>query len=173
MPSAALLLWQNDRNPRLAQVDAQCDAVLLLAPPNPTLAEESLRGYTMHLSAHFQGFCRDLYTECSQILAAAVPARLQPTVQRQFSAKLELNKGNPTVQAIKEDYGRFDFTLDFDVDPANALRVTHLDHLNRWRNVAAHQKRTFPPGVPLDLPGLRAWRTSCDGLATWLDATMY
>src|SRR5438445_5896850 len=119
MPSAALTHWQTDRTPLLNEVDAHCAAVLALVPPNPTFLDETLRGYVVHLSAHFQGFCRDLYTECSQRLSAAVPPGLQLTLQRQFSAKLELNKGNPTIQAIKEDFGRFDFTLDFAVDPAN------------------------------------------------------
>jgi hypothetical protein len=53
--------------PRLNEVDAHCAAVLALVPPNPAFLDETLRGFVLHLSAHFQGFCRDLYTECSQI----------------------------------------------------------------------------------------------------------
>jgi len=55
MPSVALTEWTSDRMFRLAQVDAQCAAVLALIPPNPVLLDESLRGYAMLLSAHFQG----------------------------------------------------------------------------------------------------------------------
>ncbi len=76
MPSHSLLIWQNDRTPRLTEVDAHAAAVLAAAPPNPMFLDETLRGYVLHLSAHFQGFCRDLYTECSQIWIAAVPAGL-------------------------------------------------------------------------------------------------
>ena len=61
MPSAALIRWQNDRTLRLDEVDAHCAVVDALFPPNPTFLDETLRGFVLHLSAHFQGFCRDLY----------------------------------------------------------------------------------------------------------------
>src|ERR1700722_13432573 len=106
MPSVALTEWTNDRMSRLAQVDAQCAAILALVPPNPVLLDEILRGYAMLLSAHFQGFCRALYTECSQILGATLAIGVQSAIQTQFSAKLGLNRNNPTVQTIREDFER-------------------------------------------------------------------
>src|SRR5277367_410493 len=95
MPSAAFTYWQNERVSRLNEVDAHCAVVEALVPPNPRFLDETLRGYVLHLSAHFQGFCRDLYTECSQIFIAAIPPGFQMTAQRQFSAQLALEKGNP------------------------------------------------------------------------------
>ena len=174
MPSASLLRWQNDRRIRLAEVDAHCTAAATLAPPNPLLAEESLRGYVMLLSGHFQGFCRNLYTECSQLCAARVPVGLQATVQVQFSAALKLDSNNPNVDTIRKDFDLFGFALNFGGDPANGPRVTHLAHLNRWRNAVAHQSASAPAGVPpLTLAAVQAWRVSCDGLASWLDGIMY
>jgi hypothetical protein len=160
--------------PRLAEVDAQCAASLLLAPPRPNLVEENLRGYLLLLSAHFQGFCRDLYTECTLSIVSKVRATLRVLVQAQFTAERKLDRGNPNVKNLREDFERFGFTLNFEgADPANALRVTHLGELNKWRNVAAHHG-TIPVGVaPLSLPLLQTWRTSCDGLATSLDDIMY
>ncbi len=93
MPSAALTCWHTDRMPRLDEVDAHCAAVLALVPPNPTFLDETLRGFALHLSAHFQGFCRDLYTECSQIWIAAIPVGFQATAQAQFFAQMALIKG--------------------------------------------------------------------------------
>ena len=127
----------------------------------------------MLLSGHFQGFCRDLYTECSQICAAAVPPGLQTTVQAQFAAELKLNFGNPTVENIRRDFERFGFLLN--LAGIHRVGVTHLGHLNYWRNATAHQRATPPPaGVPatLTLADVQAWRASCDGLATSLDAIM-
>jgi hypothetical protein len=174
MPSVSLLRWQNDRMPRLAAIAAHCLATAALAPPGPLLAEESLRSYVMLLSGHFQGFCRDLYMECSQTCASNVPARLLVTIQTQFTAEMKLNSNNPTVETMRKDFERFGFTLDFAADPENAPRVTHLGQLNRWRNAVAHQKADAPTGVPpLALPVVQAWRVSCDGLATWLDRIMY
>jgi len=174
VPSVSLQNWQNNRSLRLVEVDTHCGASAALAPPNALLAEESLRGYVMLLSGHFQGFCRDLYTECIQIVASHIPPGLQATIQAQFSAELKINSSNPTVETIRKDFERFAFTLDFDTDPANGPRVTHLGHLNKWRNAIAHQKATAPAGVPaLTLASVQGWRASCDGLATWLDGVMY
>lgn len=174
MPSIALTHWTNDRMPRLAEVETHCAAVHALSVPNPFLAEETLAGYVMLLSGHFQGFCRDMYSECCQIVNVAIPAVLQATFQLQFSAELKLNSNNPTVEAIRKDFERFDLSLDFQSDPRNAPRLTHLGHLNKWRNIVAHKKATLPVGIPpLSLPAVRDWRRSCDGLASWLDAKMY
>ena len=92
------------------------------------------------------------------------------------SSELRLNTGNPTVENIRKDFERFGFLLDLaGADPANSVRITHLGHLNYWRNSVAHQKATPPPaGVPavLTLADLQVWRGSCDGLATSLDVIM-
>ena len=175
MPSTALLHWRNDRMPRLAQIDAQCTASLAAVPPNAHLIDENLRGYVVLLSAHFQGFCRDLYTEAGQVITSKVRPTLQPLIQNQFSVHRTLDHGNPNADNIAQDFNRFgiDLKVELNTDPANALRRQHLAALNRWRNVAAHQGTTLPPGGPLSLPMLQAWRTSCDGLATSLERILY
>jgi hypothetical protein len=131
----------------------------------------------MLLSGHFQGFCRDLYTECAQACVAAVVAGLQPALQAQFTAEIRLNTGNPTLENIRRDFERFGFLLDLPrADPLNPMRLTHLGHLNFWRNTVAHQKATPPPpSVPalLDLTDVQTWRASCAGLATSLDGIMH
>ena len=176
MPSAAFTRWQNDRTPRLNEVDAHCAAVLALVPANPTFLDETLRGFVLHLSAHFQGFCRDLYTECSQIWIAAIPAGFQATAQAQFFAQLALEKGNPSHDDIKRDFSRFGFLLNLPAaHPAGTQQLTDLGHLNDWRNKAAHQgTQPLGGGVPaaLTLPIVQGWRASCDGLATSLDGIM-
>lgn len=132
MPSAAFTYWQNDRTPRLNEVDAHCAAVLAMVPPNPTFLDETLRGFVLHLSAHFQGFCRNLYTECSQIWIAAIPSGLRATAQKQFSAQLALEKGNPTYDNIKKDFNRFGFLLNLQaVHPAGPQQVTDLGQVCR------------------------------------------
>ncbi len=175
MPSAALTRWQNDRTPRLNEVEAHCAAVLALLPPNPAFSDESLRGFVLHLSAHFQGFCRDLYTECSQIWIAAIPAGFQATAQAQFSAHLALENGNPDHNNITRDFNRFGFLLNLQAHAMGPQQVTDLGHLNKWRNKAAHQgTRPLPGGVPaaLSLPVVQSWKASCDGLAVALDGIM-
>lgn len=176
MPSNALLSWRNDRLVRLNQVEAQCAAVLALAPPNPALADENLRGYVMLLSAHFQGFCRDLHTECVQTAALAVAPSLRVLIQAQGLASRDLDATNPRYATLRKDFTRFGFDphAALSANPANLPRITHLDHLNAWRNYAAHHKTTMPPdGGPFVLATVRGWQDSCDGLATELDRLMY
>lgn len=158
---------------RLSDVEAHCAAVIATVPPNPAFVDETLRGFVMHLSAHFQGFCRDLYTECSQICIARMPAGLQAAAQAQFAAKLSLKNGNPNHANIKDDFGRFGFVLN--LHATNAQHVTDLGHLSEWRNKAAHQGTSpLGGGVPisLTLPVVQGWKASCDGLAAKLDGIM-
>lgn len=173
MPSVSFVHWQNERMPCLQEVELQCIASLGLLPPNVRLVEENLRGYVVLLSAHFQGFSRDLYTEAAQVIASKVRPTLRLLIQQQFTAHRKLDYGNPNIQHLKADFERFGFMLDLAADPANVPRLTHLAALNKWRNVAAHQGTTVPAGIPLGLPSLHAWRTSCDGLAVSLDDIMY
>ena len=101
MPSVSLQQWRTERMLSLQEIDTQCATSLALAPPNPRLSEENLRGYIVLLSAHFQGFCRDLYTECAQIVAATLPFPLQVVAQTQFTASLALDRGNPNRDSIQ------------------------------------------------------------------------
>jgi len=175
MPSASLLRWQTDRMPSLAEIDTQCAASLALAPPNPRLAEENLRGYVVLLSAHFQAFTRDLHREAAQIVVSRVRPSLQPLVQAQFAAHRVLDHGNPNAENIAKDFDRFGFDLKAKLaaDRTNALRLQHLAALNKWRNVAAHHSTPLPPGIPLTLASMQTWRVACDELTSALDGIMY
>ncbi len=174
MPSASVQSWRNDRLLRLGEFDAQCSTCLAFVPPKPGLVEENLRGYVLLLSAHFQGYCRDLYSECTQIVVSKVRARLRVLIQKQFTAHRKLDHGNPNLDNLRADFERFGFVLELaSATSGNSARLDDLAQLNRWRNVAAHYG-TIPTGAPpLNLPLLRTWRNSCDGLATSLDDVMY
>ncbi len=147
----------------------KCAASLARVPPNLHLQEENLRGYVVLLSAHFQGFCRDLYVESSQVVVSRVRPTLQFLIQSQFTDHYALDHGNPNLQNLRRDFERFDFTLDLAAaDPGNPVRLQHLNELNRWRNIAAHQGVVPPTGLP-SLADLQDWKDSCNGLARSLD----
>lgn len=173
MPSNALTTWKAVRQSSLDAIDAQCAASIFAVPANPLLAEENVRGYGLLLSAHFQGFCRDLYTEAAQVVSSKVRPSLRAIVQRQFAYQSTLDHGNPTNENIKKDFSRFGTKFSFaDADLANSLRLSHLSSLNDWRSIAAHHGYVPSNEVP-DLADLRVWRNSCDGLATSLDTITY
>ena len=173
MPSNSLRTWSASRKQCLDAIDIQCAASIATLPANPLLAEENVRGYGLLLSAHFQGFCRDLYTEAAQVISSKVRLSLRSLVQRQFGYQCMIDHGNPTNHNIKKDFSRLGGKFNFsDSDPANAVRLGHLNSLNVWRNIAAHHGYVPAGGVP-DLADLRGWRKSCDGLATSLDEIVY
>jgi len=174
MPSNALLDWQNNRMRRLTEVDAQCGSTSSIVPL-PDLADENLRGFVVLLSAHFQGFCRGFHSECIQAVAAGVPAPLRFVVQRQCLAAREIDKGNPRYDTLKADFERFGLDLNaaLAANPVNALRITHLDHLNSARNYVAHHKAATPSGGPLALADVRTWQSSCNEFAGEQDDIMY
>ena len=163
MSSASLLVWNGDRANRLNGIEAQCAAVPLA---DAVHLDECLRGFVMHLSAHFQGFCRDLYFKCSQVCSLAVPAGIRLLAQKQFTASLALEKGNPSHENLVRDFSRFGFDLSFTAAHvaehlANGPRITALGHLQAWRNRAVHQGTSpLGGGVPaaLTLPLIRDWR---------------
>ena len=131
MPSASLLRWQSDRRIRLDQVESQAIEVAALIPVNPTFLDESLRGYVLHLSAHFQGFCRDLYTECCLIWIRALPVEFGSIGRSQCFTQLAMEKANPSYENLKKDFNRFGFQLNLIAAVPNGSQlVTALGHLN-------------------------------------------
>src|SRR5216110_325380 len=128
MPSTSLLWWRSDRMQRLGEVESQCAACLALVSPPAQLIDENLRGYVLLLSAHFQGFCRDLHSEATQIVVSKVRrTSLEVLFQAQFSAYRKLDHGNPNLENLREDFKRFGFILDLAAaDPANPGRLDHL-----------------------------------------------
>ena len=126
MPSAALTGWQQDRAHRLSKIDLHCREVDALVPPDLAFLDETLRGYVLHLSAHFQGFCRDLYTECSQFVISSIPARLQQAIQTQCNSQLALEKSNPSYDNIRKDFFRFRIELELRTAHPNGTGISPI-----------------------------------------------
>lgn len=170
MPSHSLLRWQTDRVPRLNALDAQVASGVPSA-----LTDENLRALVAMLCAHFQGFCRDLYTEATLAVVRVLPTSLSAVAQAQFLAQIGLGTGNPNLQTLNRDFVRFgiDLKAELDRNPANVLRLNHLALLNQWRNFIVHHGVQAPPGLSLVLSMVQGWQGSCDGLATELERVVY
>jgi hypothetical protein len=155
-------------------VDGQCVWATGLVPADPEMVAEHLRAYVTLLSAHFQGFCRDLYTEASlKVVARIKQAGLRPIVQAQFAAGLKLDKMNPTLDALAEDFRRFgiaDLRAAVGTAPPANTHKGRLKALNGCRNKCAHGEAAIPE---LLLANVRDWRNSCDWLAARLNAVTY
>jgi hypothetical protein len=135
--------------------------------------------YTALLSSHFQGFCRDLHSECIECLVAMVPAQLQDLLDAEFAWNRSLSRGNPHPGAIGSDFARLGIDIWEEVyalDARNERRRELLQELMDWRNAIAHQDfdSVAPGGVPmLHLAKVRAWRSTVNALARSFDQAMY
>lgn len=172
--SQALREWDTTRRGKLTKVEAQCVWAVNLAPADPEMVDEHLRAYVTLLSAHFQGFCRSLYTEASFKVANRIKrVGLRPIIQAQFAAGLKLDKVNPTLDALAEDFNRLginDLRTAVGTAPPADTHKGRLKAMNGCRNKCAHGEPVIPE---LLLANIRDWRVSCDWLATRLNAVVY
>jgi hypothetical protein len=179
MPSRALLRWHGKRSADLDEIENAHASVGGSGPGRRYATEQINHAYATLLSAQFQGYCRDLHTECSERILAATPAALQQVVRIQFMWRRALDEGNPNPGNVGSDFNRFgeEFWRQVLADRSgNGRRRDLLEELNRWRNAIAHQH--FDPArlggtVVLHLARVRMWRRALNRLARSFDNVMY
>jgi hypothetical protein len=179
MPSLALLSWSTTRAAALNEIENAHQMVGGTGPGRRTATQQINQAYAMLLSSQFQGFCRDLHSECIGVLVRSVtPPILQPPVKAALTLNRKLDRGNPNPGNIGSDFDRFGFRVWFRVeaiDSRNSARKHQLETLNTWRNAIAHQD--FDPTllggtITLGLASVRNWRSACHGLAESFDEVM-
>ena len=179
MPSNALLAWQNDRVPRLVNVEADCLHLQALHAAAPDRVQEFIRSYAVLLSSEFQGFCRKLHDDCAdKFVASVAPAPLQDVLRWQCVYGRKLETGNPNAGNLAQDFNRFNFdfwTAVLAIDPSHAARRHQIAMLNTWRNAIAHHD--YDPvqlggTTTLTLVQVRDWRIDCDAFAVTFDIVL-
>ena len=180
MASNALLEWRSTRSEALNEIAVAHRAVGGSLRGRRYATQQINRAYAVLLASQFQGFCRDLYTECvDHILnVLAAPEALRQLLHTGLTWKRELNFGNAQPEKIQADFGRLGIKL---WDELTILDATNRDRsmlvtLNTWRNAIAHQD--FDPAklggtITLQLQQVRLWRTGCDRLAEAFDEIMH
>jgi hypothetical protein len=137
------------------------------------------RAYAILLASQFQGYCRDLHSECvDHLVNSLTPVALQPIVRDEFTRNRQLDKGNAQPRSLGSDFGRLGVDFWAQVcaqDTRNPDRRTQLDELNTWRNAIAHQD--FDPAklggtTTLRLEQVRGWRRACEQLAQSFDEVL-
>lgn len=178
MPSRAFRDWIAFRAAALDEIENAHRSVGGSGPGRRYATQQINHAFAMLLSSQFQGFCRDLHTECTASLVASIsPAAVQTSLISVYSLNRALDRGNPTPGNIGADFGRFGFrfweAVDL-LDPRHALRRSALAEMNEWRNAIAHQD--FDPtklgSASLRLERVRSWRTICHVLAGAFDMAM-
>ena len=180
MPSTSFQEWITTRTSKLGEIEAAHRSIGGLARGRRYATEQINHAYTVLLASQFQGYCRDLHSECVDCMARAVAsAVLQPVMRAVFVLGRSLDRGNANPGAIGADFNRFgiDFWARVYADNrGNDRRRELLEDLNAWRNAIAHQD--FDPAklggtTTLHLAQVRRWRRACNKLAQSFDNVMH
>lgn len=178
MPSNALFRWNGERGEALDEIE-NAHAMVGGTERGRRYATQQINfAYATLLSSHFQGFCRDLHSECIDHLTGVVPPHLQALMRTEFIWNRSLDRGNPHPGAIGADFNRLAVDLWTDVyrlDARNERRRELLRELVGWRNAIAHQDfDSVSPGgsAALHLARVRAWRSAVNALARYFDQAM-
>jgi len=177
MPSISYRRWRTTRARALDEIAEAHAAVGGSARGRRYTTQQINRAYAVLLAAQFQGFCRDLHSECIDHLLSVIapPAALYSLVQREFIRGRQLDRGNAQPNSLAYDFRRLDIQI-WDVlgrvDRAAGSWRDDLEELNEWRNAIAHQDFTSAKLggiINLRLSRVKRWRTSCNRLARAMD----
>src|SRR5437016_13743938 len=96
MPSTSFRQWRTVRASGLDEIARAHTAVGGTAPGRRYTTQQINRAYAMLLASQFQGFCRDLHSECvDHILGVlAPPAALRNLVRAEFTRNRQADRGN-------------------------------------------------------------------------------
>lgn len=178
MPSHSHGRWAGERSEALDEIENAHESVGGSCRGRRYATQQINQAYATLLSAQFQGFCRDLHSECIDHLVTATPPALRDILRTQFIHARSLDRGNPNSGNIGADFGRFGLVFWDEVyadHQLNRRRREYLDDLNAWRNAIAHHD--FDPArlggtTVLHLVVVRQWRSSMNALATSFDNVM-
>ena len=179
MPSRSLENWRTKRTNELDEIETALTAIRGSGRGRMYTTQQVNHAYLVLLSSQFQGFCRDLHSECvDHLLQIIQPASLQTVLSAEFLFHRMLDRGNPTPRNLGNDFDRLGLEFWREVNRIsrrNKNRREHLDELNNWRNAVAHHD--FDPAKlggrkTLTLKIIRSFRSVCTALATDFDRVM-
>lgn len=179
MSSVSLEQWNNVRVLELDEIENAHRQVGGGGRGRRYATQQINHAYAVLLSSQFQGFCRDLHSECIyHIVRGTQQTELQRILRSELSANRKLDRGNPNPGNIGSDFNRLGVTFWPNVkslDARNEQRMRLLEELNEWRNAIAHQD--FDPvrlgsNPVLNLAKVQSWRRACASLAISFDKVM-
>ena len=178
--SVSHTMWATSRMAALDEIEDAHRSVGGSARGRRYATQQINQAYAVLLSSHFQGFCRDLHSECVEHVVRSVnPTAFQIGVRRLLTQDRKLDRGNANPGNIGSDFGRLGMPFWATVqslDRRNISRQALLDELNAWRNAIAHQDfvALTSTGIStLTLQQVRRWRRACIALADNFDRAMY
>lgn len=100
MSSFALQTWQEARSGQLDELDLAHGVVGSTGPGRRYATRQLNHAYTVAIASHFQGFCRDLHSECADVIADAIhSAGVFGSMDSSAVADIAFDRPNPESQA--------------------------------------------------------------------------
>src|SRR5712692_7621769 len=107
MPSLSLHEWFAERAGTLDDLENAHRSVRGSGPGARAATQQINQAYALLLSAQFQGFCRDLHSECADHLVVPVT---DPDLREMLRDNLlfgrKIDRGNPNPSNLGADFGR-------------------------------------------------------------------
>jgi hypothetical protein len=142
VPSASLRTWLGPRAAKLDEIEAAHRAVGV-SLGRRWATEQLNQAYAVLLSSQFQGFCRDLHSECvDRFVRAASAVPMAQVIRAALVLARRLDRGNPNPANIGADFNRLGVDLWPEIqraDRRSAIRQLRIAQLAEWRNAIAHQ----------------------------------
>jgi hypothetical protein len=144
MPSLSYGEWRSVRARALDEIAQGHAAVSGTRRGRRFNTQQFNRAYAVMLASQFQGFCRDLHSQCVDHLVRTIPSPLavRPLVRDEFTRDRKLDRGNAQPSSLGADFRRLGIDL-WNVmrayEPETSTLMKLLDDLNLWRNAIAHQ----------------------------------
>jgi len=169
--------WRSERSDALDEIENAHAMVGGTARGRRYATQQINYSYAALLSSHFQGFCRDLHSECTDHIVASTPAGFRTFFRAEFLWNRSLDRGNPHPGAIGSDFNRLGILIWPDLrarHAQNERRQQLLQELIDWRNAIAHQDFDSVGGdAVLRLSRVRGWRRAAGALADHFDRAMH
>jgi hypothetical protein len=180
MPSISYRQWRTLRSRALDEIAGAHVAVGGSERGRRFATQQINRAYAVLLASQFQGFCRDLHSECVDHLlrVLAPPSSLLQILAADLTRGRHLDRGNAQSSSLGADFGRFSMSFWADMlgfKPSAAGWRRDLELLNEWRNAIVHEdftSRSLSGIMILRLITVRRWRASCARLAHAMDEVM-
>jgi hypothetical protein len=191
--SFALQAWQGTRSGQLDELSLAHSAVGGAGPGRRYATRQLNHAYVVAIASQFQGFCRDLHSECADVVANAIHSAgasdsmnstaIADIALTALTRNRQLDRGNASPSSVGADFKSFDIDI-WDAakqfDSRTGIRSRRLDQLNIWRNAIAHQDFDFTRHqlevlagtTRLGLDEVRAFRSCCNQLAVTFDTTL-
>lgn len=169
--------WNSARAKSLDEIENAHTAVGGTGPGRRYATLQVNHAFAVLLASQFQGYCRDLHTECVDVIVASIqPRSMSQVVSDALTLQRRLDHGNATMQWLNEDFGRFGVDFEAAAKRHSARTpdcIAALNDLLRWRNAIAHQNFAKLRGnAGLHLHSVKRWRRACGTLARTFDAVM-